>query len=45
MLDEETLEGFEITLQVGIPNIYTYLEMNYINKINLGEVECSFSKN
>ncbi|SKB77115.1 hypothetical protein SAMN05660776_2910 [Salegentibacter holothuriorum] len=42
MLEEETLGGFEITLHVGVPNIYTYLEMNYINKIDLGEVEWSF---
>lgn len=39
MLEEETLGGFEIILHVGVPNIYTYLEMNYINKIDLGEVE------
>ncbi|SKB77038.1 hypothetical protein SAMN05660776_2904 [Salegentibacter holothuriorum] len=45
MLEEETLGGFEITLHAGVPNIYTYLEMNYINKIDLGEVEWSFSKN
>ncbi|PKD19256.1 hypothetical protein [Salegentibacter salarius] len=42
MLQEETMGGFEITLHVGVPNIYTYLEMNYINKIDLGEVEWSF---
>lgn len=45
MLEEETFGGFEITLHVGVPKIYTYLEMNYINKIDLGEVEWSFSKN
>ena len=45
MLQEETMGGFEITLHVGVPNIYTYLEMNYINKIDLGEVEWSFRKN
>ena len=42
MLEEETMGGYEITLHVGVPNIYTYLEMNYINKIDLGEVEWSF---
>ncbi|PRX38763.1 hypothetical protein [Salegentibacter salegens] len=42
MLEEETLGGFDLTLHVGVPNIYTYLEMNYINKIDLGEVEWSF---
>ena len=41
-LEEETLGGYEITLHVGVPNIYTYLEMNFINKIDLGEVEWSF---
>jgi hypothetical protein len=41
-LEEETLGEYEITLHVGVPNIYTYLEMNYINKIDLGEVEWSF---
>ncbi|GGW80149.1 hypothetical protein [Salegentibacter mishustinae] len=41
-LEEETMGGYEITLHVGVPNIYTYLEMNYINKIDLGEVEWSF---
>ena len=44
-LQEETMGGFEITLHVGVPNIYTYLEMNYINKIDLGEVVWSFRKN
>ncbi|MBZ9631237.1 hypothetical protein LB465_10650 [Salegentibacter sp. LM13S] len=42
ILEEETLGGYEITLHVGVPNIYTYLEMNYINKIDLGEVEWTF---
>jgi|TARA_R100000501_G_C2598744_1_gene96493 hypothetical protein len=45
MLEEETMGGYEITLHVGVPNIYTYLELNYINKIDLGEVEWSFRKN
>ncbi|MBZ9631602.1 hypothetical protein APR41_05270 [Salegentibacter salinarum] len=45
MLEEETFGGYEITLHVGVPNIYTYIEMSYINKIDLGEVEWSFSKN
>ncbi|SFF95402.1 hypothetical protein SAMN04488033_11642 [Salegentibacter agarivorans] len=45
ILEEETLGGYEITLHVGVPNIYTYLELNYINKIDLGEVEWSFRKN
>ncbi|MBZ9632550.1 hypothetical protein LB465_17355 [Salegentibacter sp. LM13S] len=39
LLEEETFGEFDITLQVGVPNIYTYFEMNYINKIDLGEVE------
>jgi hypothetical protein len=42
MLEEETFGGFEVTLHVGVPNIYTYLEMNYINKIDLGEVKWEF---
>ncbi|WP_289022994.1 hypothetical protein [uncultured Salegentibacter sp.] len=45
MLEEETMGGYEITLHVGVPNIYTYLELNYINKIDLGEVEWSFREN
>jgi len=45
ILEEETLGGYEITLHIGVPNIYTYLELNYINKIDLGEVEWSFRKN
>lgn len=45
MLEEETLGGFEITLHVGVPNIYTYLEMNYMNQVDLGEVEWRFSEN
>ena len=44
MLAEETFGGFEITLHVGVPNIYTYLEMNYINQVDLGEVEWKFTK-
>ncbi|MBZ9730382.1 hypothetical protein LB467_11865 [Salegentibacter sp. JZCK2] len=43
MLEEETLGGYDISLHVGVPNIYTYLEMNYINQVDLGEVEWSFS--
>lgn len=43
MLEQETLGGFEITLHVGVPNIYTYLEMNYIHKIDLGEVQWKLS--
>jgi len=45
ILEEETLGGYEITLHIGVPNIYTYLELNYINKIDLGEVEWSFREN
>ena len=45
MLEEETHGGYEITLHVGVPNIYTYLELNYINRIDLGEVEWSFREN
>ncbi|WP_037319748.1 hypothetical protein [Salegentibacter sp. Hel_I_6] len=45
LLKEETMGGFDIRLHVGVPNIYTYLELNYINKIDLGEVEWSFREN
>ena len=43
LLEEETFGGFDITIHVGVPNIYTYLEMNYINQIDLGEVQWKLS--
>jgi len=43
ILSEETFDGFELTLHVGVPDIYTYLEMNFINKIDLGEVNWKFN--
>lgn len=43
MLAEETMGGYELTLHVGVPNIYTYLEMSYINRIDLGEVDWKLS--
>ncbi len=42
MLFEETFGGYDITLHVAVPNIYTYLEMNFINNIDLGEVDFKF---
>jgi hypothetical protein len=42
-LSEETFGGYELTLHIGVPDIYTYLEMNFINRIDLGEVEWKFS--
>lgn len=39
LLEEETFGGYEITFHVGVPNIYTYLQLKYINDIDLGEVE------
>ena len=42
LLAEETMGGYEITLKVGVPNIYTSLELNYINRIDLGEVDFKF---
>jgi len=44
MLAEETMGEYEITLNVGVPNIYSFLEINYINKIEIGEVEWKFLK-
>ena len=44
MLAEETFGGYDLTLHVSVPNIYTYLEMNFINRIDLGEVEFEFSR-
>lgn len=38
-LQEETFGGFELTLHVAQPNIYSSLEIKMINKIDLGEVE------
>ena len=43
IFSEETFDGFELTLHVGVPDIYTYLEMNFINKIDLGEVKWKLS--
>ncbi len=37
LLEEETFGGYEFTLHVGVPNIYTYLEINFINKIDIRE--------
>ncbi len=39
LLEEETFGGYEFTLHVGVPNIFTYLQLKYINDIDLGEVE------
>ena len=42
MLAEETMGGYEITLHVSVPNIYTYLQLKYMNDIDLGEVDWQF---
>jgi hypothetical protein len=42
LLAEETMGGYELILNVGVPNIYSSLEINYINRIDLGEVEWMF---
>ena len=39
MLAEETMGGYELTLHVSVPYFYTYLQLKYINDIDLGEVE------
>ncbi len=39
LLEEENFGGHEFTLHVGVPNIFTYLQLKYINDIDLGEVE------
>ncbi len=43
LLEEETFGGFEFTLHVGVPNIYTCLQLKYINNIDLGEVNWKLS--
>lgn len=43
LLEEETMGGYQITLNVGVPNIYNHLEIKYINNIDLGEVEWNFA--
>ena len=43
LLEEETMGGFEITLHVSVPKMYDYLELNYINRIDLGEVDWKIS--
>ena len=43
LLAEETMGGFEITLHVSVPKMYDYLELNYINRIDLGEVDWKIS--
>lgn len=43
LLEEETMGGFEITLHVSVPRMYDYLELNYINRIDLGEVDWKLS--
>ena len=39
ILEEETFGGYAFTLHVGVPNIYTWLQLKYINDIDLGEVQ------
>ena len=43
LLAEETMGGFEITLHVIVPRMYDYLELNYINRTDLGEVDWKIS--
>ena len=43
LLAEETMGGFEITLHVSVPRMYDNLELNYINRIDLGEVDWKIS--
>lgn len=44
-LQEEAFGGFEITLHVAQPDIYSYMEMKMFNKIDLGEVEWGWKWN
>ena len=42
-LEEETFGGYELCLQIPIPNIFpSTLEMKLANTIDLGEVEWQF---
>ena len=44
-LEEETFGGYELCLQVPIPNVFpSLLEMKLANTIDLGEVEWQFIK-
>ena len=43
-LSEGVFGGYELCLQVGIPNVYgSFLEMKMANTIELGEVEWKFN--
>ena len=44
LLAEECMGGFSLTLNVGVPDIYTHLEMKFINNIDLGEVKWELKK-
>lgn len=44
-LAEETFGGYELCLQVGIPNVFgSFLEMKMANTVELGEVEWKFAE-
>lgn len=44
-LSEGVFGGYELCLQVGIPNVYgSFLEMKMANNIELGEVEWKFAE-
>lgn len=43
-LQEESFGGYSLCLNVGIPNIFSFLEMKMANTIDLGEVDWHFTK-
>ena len=44
-LSEGVFGGYELCLQVGIPNVYgSFLEMKMTKTLELGEVEWEFTK-
>lgn len=41
-IQEESFGGYSLCLHVGIPNIFSYLEIKMANNIDLGEVSWRF---
>ena len=43
-LQEESFGGYTLSLHVGIPHVFSFLEMKMANTIDLGDVKWQFAK-